>query len=61
MAKLTLDPNALKVETFEASATLAAARGTVQAFDASKPSCVSCGGYTDPCICDPIHPLTPLC
>jgi hypothetical protein len=67
MAKLTLELDALQVESFGTSDAAAAERGTVhgqaamEAFAASKPSCVSCGGYTDPCICDPIKPLTELC
>lgn len=63
MAKLTLNVDALQVESFAPSAAAAAERGTVHGqeglFAASKPSCaVSCGYVTDPCICDPINPLT---
>ncbi len=64
MAKLTLDLDALQVESFGTSNAAAAVRGTVHGqeglFDATKPSCaVSCGYVTDPCICDPIKPLLP--
>jgi hypothetical protein len=63
MAKLKLNLDALQVESFGSSDAAAAERGTVHGqaalFAASKPSCaVSCGYVTDPCICDPIHPLT---
>jgi hypothetical protein len=66
MAKLTLKLDALQVESFGISDAAAAERGTVHGreglFDATKPSCAaSCGGHTDPCLCDPIHPLTELC
>lgn len=66
MAKLKLNLDALQVESFGASDAVAAERGTVHArealFAASKPSCAaSCGGFTDPCLCDPVHPLTPVC
>ena len=66
MAKLKLNLDALQVESFGASDAAAAERGTVHSaealFAASKPSCaVSCGYVTDPCICDPIHPLTSVC
>jgi hypothetical protein len=62
MAKLKLNLDALQVESFASSHAAAAERGTVHGqalFAASKPSCaVSCGYVTDPCICDPIKPLT---
>ena len=64
MPKLTLKLDALQVETFGTADAAASERGTVHGhlFDASKPSCAaSCGGATDPCICDPIRPLTELC
>ena len=66
MAKLTLNLDALQVESFNSSDAAAAVRGTVHGqeglFAASKPSCaVSCGYFTDPCLCDPVHPLTELC
>ena len=66
MAKLTLNIDALQVESFNPSHAAAAERGTVHGQEgllaASKPSCaVSCGYVTDPCICDPVHPLTELC
>lgn len=66
MAKLTLNLDALQVESFNPSGAAAAERGTVHGQEgllaASKPSCaVSCGYATDPCICDPVHPLTELC
>jgi hypothetical protein len=63
MAKLKLDLDAVQVESFRPSDAAAAERGTVHGqaalFAVSKPSCaVSCGYVTDPCICDPIKPLT---
>lgn len=66
MAKLKLDLDAVQVESFRPSDAAVAERGTVHGqaalFAASKPSCaVSCGYVTDPCICDPVHPLTPTC
>ncbi|HEY0016922.1 MAG TPA: hypothetical protein VGC13_11410 [Longimicrobium sp.] len=66
MAKLTLDLDALQVESFGPSDAVAAERGTVHArealFAASKPSCAaSCGYATDPCICGPVEPLTSVC
>jgi hypothetical protein len=66
MAKLKLNLDALQVESFNSSDAVAAERGTVHGqeglFAASKPSCaVSCGYPTDPCLCDPVHPLTELC
>jgi hypothetical protein len=66
MAKLKLDLDELQVESFGASDAAAAERGTVHArealFAASKPSCaISCGYVTDPCICGPVEPLTPVC
>jgi hypothetical protein len=66
MAKLTLELDALLVESFDTADATAAERGTVHGqeglFAASKPSCaVSCGYATDPCICDPVEPLTELC
>ncbi|HEX5727697.1 MAG TPA: pinensin family lanthipeptide, partial [Longimicrobiaceae bacterium] len=64
MNKLTLDD--LQVESFATSDAMAAERGTVHgqaamAWGPSKPSCISCYGPTDPCICDPPHGLTELC
>jgi hypothetical protein len=65
MAKLKLNLDTLQVESFGASDAAAAERGTVHGaalFAASKPSCAaSCGGFTDPCLCDPVHPLTEVC
>lgn len=61
MAKLTLHLDDLHVESFGTSAAVAAERGTVHgqaAFASGKPSCISCYAPTDPCICDPIRPLT---
>lgn len=62
MAKLTLDPDTLQVESFGASDAAPEQRGTVhgQAATGTKPSCVSCYAPTDPCICDPIK-QTALC
>lgn len=63
MAKLTLELDALLVESFGTSSADAAVRGTVhgqEALTGTKPSCVSCYAPTDPCICDPIR-LTDLC
>lgn len=63
MAKLTLDLDALQVESFGTSNTAEAVRGTVhgqQAVTGTKPSCVSCYAPTDPCICDPFKPLSPV-
>jgi hypothetical protein len=61
MAKLTLELDALQVESFGTSTAVAAVRGTVhgQAATGTKPSCISCYAPTDPCICDPIKPLLP--
>ncbi|WP_420125892.1 hypothetical protein [Longimicrobium sp.] len=63
MAKLMLELDALKVESFGTSPAAAAVRGTVygQAATGTKPSCVSCYAPTDPCICDPIRVLTEEC
>jgi hypothetical protein len=64
MAKLMLELDALKVESFGTSPAAAAVRGTVygqQAATGTKPSCVSCYAPTDPCICDPIRDLTDVC
>lgn len=64
MAKLTLHLDDLRVESFGTSAPAAAERGTVhgrgalRSFPPTKPSYVSCGGHTDPCLCDPVHLLT---
>lgn len=64
MAKLTLELDALQVESFGTSNAAAAVRGTVQGQEAlaaltgTKPSCITCYAPTDPCICDPIKPLT---
>jgi hypothetical protein len=65
MAKLTLELDALQVESFGTSTSAAVARGTVHSQEAlaatgTKPSCISCYAPTDPCICDPIK-LTDLC
>ena len=63
MPKLALRLDALQVESFGTSAAVVAERGTVhgQAATATKPSCVSCYAPTDPCICDPIKPLSSVC
>lgn len=66
MAKLTLNIDALQVESFNSSDAAAGERGTVHGqeglFAASKPSCaISCGYATDPCICGPVEPLTDFC
>jgi hypothetical protein len=64
MAKLALKLDALQVESFGTSHAAEAVRGTVQgqqALTGTKPSCVSCYAPTDPCICDPINPLSPVC
>jgi len=64
MNKLTLDLDALRVDSF--GTANAAVRGRVHGQAAlgllgdSKVSCVSCGGATDPCLCDPIK-LTAVC
>jgi hypothetical protein len=63
MAKLTLELDALQVESFGTTDAAAAVRGTVhgqEALTGTKPSCVSCYAPTDPCICDPIK-LSDLC
>jgi len=60
MKKLTLDLDALQVETFDTTDSTAE-RGTVhglEQFGPSRPSCISCYAPTDPCICDPPHGLT---
>jgi hypothetical protein len=60
MKKLKLDLDSLQVDSFGTSGAAAAERGTVhgRAVTGTKPSCVSCGGFTDPCLCDPYQPLT---
>ncbi|HET7229874.1 MAG TPA: hypothetical protein VFJ16_07725 [Longimicrobium sp.] len=61
MNKLTLDLDALQVDSFGTADAAAAERGTVHGnATGTKPTCVSCGGATDPCLCDPIH-LTEVC
>jgi hypothetical protein len=66
MAKLTLELDALQVESFGTSHADVAVRGTVHgqaalaAATGTKPSCISCYAPTDPCICDPIK-LSALC
>lgn len=63
MAKLKLELDALQVESFGTASATEAVRGTVHAEAATgtKPSCVSCYAPTDPCICDPIKPLSSVC
>ncbi|MBB4634726.1 hypothetical protein [Longimicrobium terrae] len=66
MPKLTLEVEALQVESFGTSNTGTVMHGTVRGQEAlagatgTKPSCISCYNPTDPCICDPIK-LTALC
>ncbi|HEX9937434.1 MAG TPA: hypothetical protein VGB15_09930 [Longimicrobium sp.] len=55
MSKLTLDLDALQVDSFGTSNAVTAERGTVHGNAMSK---MSCPVATDPCICDPIHLLT---
>ncbi|HYH79708.1 MAG TPA: hypothetical protein VEX86_07915 [Longimicrobium sp.] len=62
MNKLTLNLDSLQVDSFGTSTAAVGERGTVQgrALQAPNASKVSCGGWTDPCLCDPIHP-SPVC
>jgi hypothetical protein len=55
MSKLTLNLDALQVESFGTANAAAAERGTVHGNAMSK---ISCPVATDPCLCDPIHVLT---
>ena len=64
MNKLTLDLDALQVDSFGTDAAAKAERGTVHgqaALELRGASKISCPVATDPCICDPIRPLTSLC
>ena len=59
MKKLTLDLDAIRVESFDTDAG-GRAQGTVQAyaFASGAKTCITCPVRTDPCLCDPFEPLT---
>ncbi|HEU0051688.1 MAG TPA: hypothetical protein VFQ39_00880 [Longimicrobium sp.] len=66
MKKLTLDLDALAVDTFatgekdDARGTMRGQADTLWACPLPSPSdggktCITCNAPTDPCLCDPIH------
>jgi hypothetical protein len=59
MKKLTLDLDAIRVESFDTDAP-AREQGTVRAYalGSGGKTCISCPVPTDPCLCDPFEPLT---
>ena len=70
MKKMTLDLDALQVDSFDTD-DAASARGTVRGAESvlipapedgtlgggeSGKTCITCNRPTDPCLCDPIYP-----